>query len=124
MNTDLDNAYERLLIRASKKWGVDRHTDIIPIKEKLSFKLKDFSWAVNNIRLFKFNGRWGFCLSLQWNNGGWCYGPFLKFCDPYPTRKKALQAAASEIKLIHGIDKKIIKWAISLTQPKQLNLFN
>jgi len=77
----------------------------------------------NRIELFTFNGRWGFSLSVTCKTRNFCYGNFLKFCDPYPDRQAALEAAAAKIIEATKGDPKLTAWAKSLAQPKQIDMF-
>lgn len=83
--------------------------------------------GANTIRLFVFREQWGYCLHLWVGNvAGMGYGPFLSFCDPYPTRHEALCAASAEVlKYCEHSDphsKMIAKWATSLVTPQQLSI--
>lgn len=146
--TDLRKSYSELLHNSAIKWGLKeipgrpliglppaersekvdgiignpyQPDGLLPISETFECDVVRFT----SIELFEFNGRWGYCLDLSLANGTHTYGAFLKFCDPYPTRQAALEAAVADIhrRADRERDKKIIGWATSLLAPKQMSLF-
>ncbi len=120
--------YDRFLTRAALKWGsadpgeARREHKII---ETLIFEDKR---SPQKIKLFTYNGQYGFCLDIRLERQWSTYGPFSGFSDPYPTRRLALDAAS--LKVIqtaqeHGNPtekRRVIAWAKSLITPKQLRL--
>ena len=74
------------------------------------------------ISLFMCKRRWGYCLDVTTKNCGFCYGPYLKFCTLHSTRQDAISVATAEI-VSKVQDGDLIRWARSLTELKQLNLF-
>lgn len=78
----------------------------------------------NRIELFTFNDRWGFSLSVQCAERMYCYGNFLKFCDPYPTRQAALEAAVARIIEDSKGDSRLTAWGKSLIKPRQISMFD
>ena len=109
---DCGEAYQLLLKRSSEKWGLDYvHEEAIPITEVL--KAEDGARR-NQVKLFEFNGRWGFCLHINGRKRGMIYGAFLKFCDPYPTRHEALRAAIERVAEIGDGDAFLLQWAKEL----------
>lgn len=138
---DSDIAYSNLLHDSAAKWGLavlpgrpviglapvsDPQDGIIgnpyqpggmlPIEETLKPPV-DLGF-LNKIELFRFNGQWGYCLTLHVKEVSVGYGAFLKFCDPYPTRQAAIEAAARDI--IHRVkgNKPLTGWAESLLKPQ------
>jgi hypothetical protein len=75
------------------------------------------------VRLFTFNGRWGFSLVYTGARQGFGYGNFLKFCQPHPARVDALAAAAAELAQRRDIAPEVLRWAEALSVPQQLALF-
>ena len=131
--------YSEMLHNSAAKWGLDvvpgrplitdgptnpYQQKILPTKETLQFDTG--SRHPTETRLFRFNGQWGYCLSLHVGNWSTSYGAFLKFCDPYPTREAAIHAAARDIirriKGKKGVGK-LAAWAKSLLEPRQLSIF-
>jgi len=116
MTQDWRSAYQKLLRTSSEKWGLDYiHEDAVPINETL-YSPDGRSY----IKLFSFNGFWGYCLTLTSKYRGHRYGSFLKFCDPYPNREDALSAASRKVIQEFGEDPELVAWARSL---RQLRLF-
>ena len=74
------------------------------------------------IALVTLNGQYSFTLNYQWRTRGCGYLPFLKFCDPYPTKAAALDAAIAELKHADP-PAEVHAWIHDLTAPKQLSLF-
>lgn len=139
-------AYSELLHRSAEKWGLpvlpgrpliglppgDDHLGIVgnpyqpeppPIVEVLEWRSKTRKHDYARINLFIFNEKWGYCLNVAERGSGRHYGPFLKFCDPYPSRQDAVLAAAREVMSIAN-GPELRAWARSLTKPVQLELFN
>ncbi|MBE2223819.1 MAG: hypothetical protein IAF02_19925 [Anaerolineae bacterium] len=79
----------------------------------------------SSIRLFEFNGFWGYSLDVKQKHGSYGYASYLKFCEPFPSKKTALINAISQIAsdADPDEDKDLIKWTKSLLQPIQLTLF-
>ena len=102
-------------LRAALAWGLqEAHTEPIHISEVLRFDRN------NLIRLFEFNGKWSFCLTITPKRSeGVHYGPFLKFCDPYPDRQTALEAARDKI-VERCEDGPVIAWAKYISGPQQI----
>ena len=75
------------------------------------------------VRLFTFNGLWGYSLSYADTKQGFSYGNFLKFCRPYPTRTEALADVSNELRQRKDVDPEVIRWAQALSEPQQLTLF-
>ena len=112
MCDELDDTYQLLLRRSSEKWGLDYvHEEAIPITEVL--KAEDGARR-NQIQLFEFNDKWGFCLCINGRKRGVIYGAFLKFCNPYPTRDEALRAALERVAEIGADDSFLLKWVAGL----------
>ena len=149
MTTANHDPYSELLHNSAEAWGLEvipgrplvglppgsedqgivgnpYHGDI-PIVETYEFTEGQKRSKIN---LFTFNKQWGFCMDINYSSGGFVYGPFLKFCDPYPTKRLALRAAAKKL-IAHinartkrkPLDNRLVKWAKTLAQPKQLSLF-
>ena len=149
MTTANHDPYSELLHNSAAAWGLDvipgrplsglspgnEARGIVgnPYHGKIStVEMHEFTEGQKHskISLFMFNEQWGFCMDINYSNGGYGYGPFLKFCDPYPTKRLALQAAAKYVAdsidartECKPMDKRIIAWAKSLAEPKQLSLF-
>lgn len=113
-----------MLLRAALKWGAsdpDEADKLLPLTETLGFEHSE-------IRLFQYNGQWGYCLSLNLKKSSTSYSAFLKFCDPHETRYSALEAAVAKIeqeigRLTDSSDHSDIKiWAKGLIAPQQLKL--
>lgn len=141
--TDWRKIYSDLLHNSAAKWGLEVVPDRPYIEDNTSPYPKPevcetLHWesgkhAYLDVGLFFFNGQWGFCLNVQFSGGGFGYGPFLKFCDPYPTRMAALHGAL--IKFNHYIARDaqsgyryreasaMLSWLERQTQPEQLTLF-
>ena len=59
------------------------------------------------IRLGRYNGLWGFALSIDYLDAYHGYGLFMKFCEPYPSRWDALAAARLKVReYVEGIDRR------------------
>jgi hypothetical protein len=92
----------------------------IPDSEVLTFE-KDRVRC--KVRLFVFNGRWGYSLNYTDTRQGLSYGNFLKFCDPHLTRIDALADVPKRLQRIRDVDPEVIRWAQVLSEPQQLTLF-
>lgn len=125
----IQEAYAALLWRASRKWGLDSvYTESVPASETFEVSLGP---QPNRIELFTLNGQWGFSMTIDGGDLGFGYSSFLKFCDPYPTREDAIDAAIrfiekrfSEARVTHSRSKAVLAWAQGLRQASmQLKLF-
>lgn len=83
------------------------------------------------IRLFTFNGRWGFSLDVTDrrpnNYRGYSYGNWISSSDPFTTREGALLGAADrllELQITEFARDHIAAWRASLTEPVQLDFFS
>jgi hypothetical protein len=92
----------------------------IPDSEVLTFE-KDRVRC--KVRLFVFNGRWGYSLDYTDTKQGFGYGNFLKFCRPHPTRVDALVHVPNALRWRRDIDPEVIRWAQALSEPQQMTLF-
>ena len=75
------------------------------------------------VRLFVFNGRWGYSLDYTDTRQGFGYGNFLKFCDPHPTRIDASADVPKRLQRIRDVAPEVIRWAQALSEPQQMTLF-
>ena len=142
----MEQLYSKLLHNSAEKWGLDilpgrpliglapcsRRPDGIignPYQPKPISIVESFVYRAKKgrsqgtVNLFMFNGQWGYCLNISAGNRNFGYGPFLKFCELYQTRIAAIGAAVAEIiSRVHD-DNNLVRWARSLTELKQLSLF-
>ena len=79
-------------------------------------------WLKARINLFVSGEQWGYCLTVRARTWGVSYGPLLRFCKLYSTRQQAIDMAVAEI-VGRARDGGLIEWARSLTEPRQLRLF-
>lgn len=142
---DFDVVYSNLLHDAAVKWGLDeipgrpliglapywegKEKGIIgnpyqPEQIPPAEIIRSEKLPGNRIELFTFNGRWGFSLSVTSSERNFCYGNFLKFCDPYPTKQAALEAAVAKVIESAKGDRPVIAWAQALLQPQQIDMFD
>lgn len=75
------------------------------------------------VRLFVFNGRWGYSLDYIGGHQGFSYGNFLKFCNPHPTRIDALVDVPNALRRRRNVAPEVIRWAQTLSEPQQMTLF-
>lgn len=110
--------------RRANLWSVEIAAldNPIEIAEKFQYDI------LNEIRLFEYQGQWGYCLRV-WagDTAGVFYGPFLSFCDPYSDRMAALTGAVDELlECCVGSTRKstgsMVAWAKSLVLPGQLRM--
>lgn len=102
--TDDTSPYPRLAVIETLTWR-----DTVP-------------YRYTEIALVTLNGRYSYTLRFQWRTHGRGYQPFLKFCDPYPTKEDALVAAIADLKRADP-PPEVQTWIHDLTAPKQLSLF-
>ena len=120
--------YDRFLTRAALKWGSPDPDEARRPHEIIETLIFEDKRSPQKIRLFTYNGQYGYCLDIHLEGQWSLYGPFLGFSDPYPTSWLALDAAS--LKVIqtaqeHGNPtekRRVIAWAKSLITPKQLRL--
>lgn len=121
--------YDRFLMRAALKWGSFDPDEARRDHEVIKTLILEDKKRPQKIRLFTYNGQYGYCLDIRLKGQWSAYGPFLGFSDPYLTSRLALDAAS--LKIIqaaqeHGDSaekRRVAKWAQSLITPKQLSLF-
>lgn len=101
-------------------------TQDLTIVEVLTFERER---ARARVEIFTLNGLWSYCLRVSLKGRGMGFGPFLKFCEPYPTQTDATLAAGHKIVTFLRKDKprtpddtKMLRWARTLGQPRQLSL--
>jgi hypothetical protein len=125
--------YNDLLYLHAAKWGLEIPDPKPLINDKTSpypratiieqFRLPgDTPGRYTEISLVTLNGRYSFTVCYQWQTRGCGYLPFLKFCDPYPTRTEALDAALAELKNAKP-PPEVQAWIRTLAEPQQLSLF-
>lgn len=125
--------YSDFLHDSAARWGlpvapgrplIDDRTDPYPqpqVVEALTWRgPKPWRWAT--IRLVMLAGQWSFCFDSQDADGGSHFGPWRKFCDPYPDRAAALAAAIAGIEQRARPSDALRAWLRTL-QPEQLTLF-
>lgn len=124
MNSVNNEIYEKIVCKSAKKWGIGSvfYDERIPSVEVFTPPDGVARWPGNKIEIFTFNRLWGFSMSVYSGARGHCHGSFLKFCEPYPTRNKALQAAIDKFSRYAKCEKDLLLWASSLIY-KQLSLF-
>ena len=120
--------YVLFLIKAAAKWGSPDPDEARRAHKVIETLIFEDRGCPQKIRLFTYNGQYGFCLNIRLKGQWSAYGPFFGFSDPHPTSRLALDAAI--IKIIktaqeHGSPaekRKVVAWAKSLITPKQLRL--
>lgn len=128
MTFNNSDRYDRFLIRAALKWGSSDPDEARRAHKIIEMLIFEDERRPQKIRLFTYNGQYGYCLDIRLKGQWSAYGPFLGFSDPYPTHRLALDAAS--LKIIqaaqeHGDPaekRRVGKWAKSLITPKQLRL--
>lgn len=121
--------YDRFLTRAALKWGSSDPDEARRAHKIIKTLFFEDKRSPQKIRLFTYNGQYGFCLDIRVKGQWSIYGPFLGFSDPYPTSQLALDAAILEIiqaaqEYGDSAEKsRVGAWAKSLITPKQLSLF-
>jgi hypothetical protein len=125
--------YSDLLHLHAAKWGLEVPeprpliTDETSPYPKLTV-IETLTWRdtqphhYTEIALVTLNSRYSYTLNYQWRTRGRGYLPSLKFCDPYPTKAAALDAAIEELKRADP-PSEMRTWIHDLTALKQLSLF-
>lgn len=136
----MNKGYSDLLHRSAEKWGlpvmpgrplIDDRTSPYPrleVVETMKWRQdkSPYNWAT--IQIVTLNGQWSFCASFSVHESGVHFGPFLKFCDPLPTRQDALRAAIQFLRS-HGATKetRVSAWLNDIEAqeitPRQLPLW-
>jgi hypothetical protein len=126
--------YSDLLHLHAAKWGLEvpeprplitDDTSPYPrltVIETLTWRDTQAPHHHTEIALVTLNGLYSYTLNFQWRDHGRGYLPFLKFCDPFPTRADALDAAIADLKRADP-PPEMRTWIHELTAPKQLSLF-
>jgi hypothetical protein len=128
-----DQWYSDFLHRHARKWSlhvpdnppiIDDNTSPYPrltVVETLIWRdVQPHHYTT--IHLVTLNDLYSYTLNFQWRTHGRGYLPFLKFCDPFPTRAEALDAAIADLQRADP-PPEMRTWIHDLTQPQQLSLF-
>lgn len=124
MNKDMTRS---IMMRHARRWGLTDPALVevaLPVVEVIAFN------ESNTISLFLYEGRWAYCMSIQFTDCRCGWGPYLKFADPHPTRRDALEVVVAEIvargkRAAHNsYNRSLVEWARSLIAPIQMSLFD
>lgn len=126
--------------RQAAAWGVMHpggdYAARLPVVEVLREPgPKSERWRVSEVEIIHHNGLWSFALDLKTGTWGSCYGPLVTNCPPCRTRAEAVKAAAAAVierarahddphsPTTRQRNRRLIRWAESLTKPQQATLF-
>jgi hypothetical protein len=128
-----DEWYSNFLHQHARQWGLQVPeerpliTDATSPYARLTV-IETLTWhdphsrQRTEIALVTLNGLYSYTLNFQWRTRGRGYLPYLKFCDPYPTKADALAAAIADLKRADP-PREMLPWIYDLAAPKQLTLF-
>ena len=129
------DGYQRLIDESAERWGltppmnpedprlklpvVKIHRMTLP--KKLAYLTGN---AMNSISILRYAHLWSYCYSCSTPVGGHGFGPFMKFCNPYPSESEALSRAVAEwsrkvasYEFDAALKKRMLAWAESLWPP-------
>lgn len=125
----------RLWHESARKWGVpvldgtiDERACPYPkpaVVETLRWQSASDGHTHVKIDLVTLNDLWSYTVCTSIWGDATSYAALLKFCDPYPTRGEALDAAIARVYRRHGksLPAGLVSWLKEIAQPVQLGLF-